>query len=86
VVEGLGQLSRWRLTDGQVHDIAQAAGLLDGLPAQAVLADKAYDADDLLERFFCRIKQFRWIATRHEKLALRYSAFVALTASFIWLD
>lgn len=120
MVEGLGQLARWRLTGGQVHDITQAIGLLDGLPAEAVLADKAYDADGLLaklketgakaviplksnrkqqrefdaeqyknrnlvERFFCRIKQFRRIATRYEKLASRYSAFIALTASFIWL-
>jgi len=40
---------------------------------------------NLVERFFCRIKQFRRIAMRYEKLASRYSAFIALAASFIWL-
>jgi len=120
VVEGLGQLAKWCLTGGQAHDVTQAVGLLDGLAAGAVLGDKAYDAEEVLEkikasgakavippksnrkqpreydkvqyknrnlveRFFCRIKQFRRIATRYEKLASRYSSFVALAASFIWL-
>jgi transposase len=44
-----------------------------------------YKARNLVERFFCRIKQFRRIATRYEKLALSFSSFVALTASIIWL-
>jgi transposase len=120
VVEGLGQLAKWCLTGGQTHDVTQAVSLLEGICAGAVLADKAYDADEvlrkiegdgakaviplknnrkqqrafdaeqyknrnLIERFFCRIKQFRRIATRYEKLASRYSSFIALTASFIWL-
>ncbi|MFY9326430.1 MAG: transposase, partial [Georgfuchsia sp.] len=38
-----------------------------------------------VERFFCRIKQFRRIATRHDKLAERFASFVALTAAVIWL-
>ncbi|MBP8788898.1 MAG: transposase, partial [Candidatus Dechloromonas phosphoritropha] len=37
------------------------------------------------ERFFCRIKQFRRIATRYDKLAERFASFVALAAAFIWL-
>ncbi|MDR1889467.1 MAG: IS5/IS1182 family transposase, partial [Zoogloeaceae bacterium] len=32
------------------------------------------------------IKQFRRIATRYDKLAERFSSFIALTASFIWLS
>ena len=44
-----------------------------------------YRDRNLVERFFCRMKQFRRIATRYEKLAARYSAFIALVASFIWL-
>lgn len=120
MVEGLGQLARWTLTAGQVHDITQAQPLFEGLHTRAVVADKAFDADafiaaienmgavavvppksnrrtprtfdrhqykhrNLVERFFCRIKQFRRIATRYDKLASRFSAFIALTASFIWL-
>ena len=120
LVEGLGNMARWSLTPGQVHDIKEAEALIAGLDAEVVVADKAYDADALLqcierigamavippranrtdqrcidrhryqdrnlvERFFCRIKHFRRIATRYDKLAGRFSAFVALVAAFIWL-
>ena len=47
-VEGLGQLARFTLTGGQVHDFTQAQTLIDQLQPVAVLADKAYDADALL--------------------------------------
>ena len=40
---------------------------------------------NLAERFFCRIKQFRRIATRYDKLAGRFASFVVLAAAFIWL-
>ncbi|OZI14704.1 hypothetical protein CE195_06845, partial [Sodalis-like symbiont of Philaenus spumarius] len=36
-------------------------------------------------RFFCRIKQFRRLATRYDNLSERFASFVALTAAFIWL-
>ena len=120
LVEGLGQLARWTLTAGQAHDLTQAHGLIEGIATDAVVADKAFDADaliaaiqlsgaravipsksnrlrprtydrhqykhrNLIERFFCRLKQFRRIATRYDKLASRFSAFIALVASFIWL-
>ncbi len=120
LVEGLGQLARWTLTAGQAHDLTQAHGLIQGVVTDAVVADKAFDADaliaaiqlssakavippksnrliprtfdryqykhrNLVERFFCRLKQFRRFATRYDKLASRFSAFIALVASFIWL-
>lgn len=44
-----------------------------------------YKNRNLVERFFCRIKQFRRIATRYDKLAERFASFVAITAAFIWL-
>jgi transposase len=44
-----------------------------------------YKNRNLVERFFCRIKQFRRIATRYDKLAQRFSSFIALAASIIWL-
>ena len=47
-MEGLGQLVSCILTGGQVHDVTQAAALLQDLSPDAVLADKAYDADALL--------------------------------------
>jgi transposase len=103
-----------------VHDVTQAEAILDGIVTQAIVADKAYDAEsliesitqrgasavipprenrrevrafdvhhykhrNLIERFFCRLKQFRRIATRYEKLASRFSSFIALVAAFLWL-
>lgn len=120
MVEALGQLARWTLTGGQLHDVTQAQDLIAGMATEAVVADKAYDANplidaitragasavipprknrqsprpfdthqykhrNLIERFFCRIKHFRRIATRYDKLASRFSAFIALVAAFIWL-
>jgi transposase len=120
LVEGLGLLARWTLTGGQVHDITQAHVLIEAVATRAVVADKAYDADgliqsitgtgaaavipprenrkqarafdkhqykhrNLIERFFCRMKHFRRIATRYDKLASRFSSFIALVAAFLWL-
>ena len=44
-----------------------------------------YKSRNLIERFFARIKQFRRIATRYDKLAVRFSAFICIVAVFIWL-
>ena len=41
---------RFLLTPGQCADIRQAAALLDGLEADAVIADKGYDADWLVKQ------------------------------------
>lgn len=113
LVEGLGQLARFVLTPGQAGDITCAHGLLEGVQAQAVVADAAFDAAhlretlaarsikavipshprrtmhyeidrhqnrhrNLVERWFARIKHFRRIATRYDKLASRYASFVSI--------
>lgn len=44
-----------------------------------------YKGRNLVERFFCRIKHFRRIATRYDKLDRRYEAFIAIAAAWIWL-
>ena len=44
-VRGLGCPVRFVLTAGQMGDAPQAGPLIEGLPADAVLADTAYDAD-----------------------------------------
>jgi transposase len=46
-VRGLGCPVRITLTAGQRGDCPQAYGLIGGLPADAVMADAAYDADRL---------------------------------------
>lgn len=45
-----------------------------------------YKNRNLVERFFARLKQFRRIATRYEKLAARFSSFIHLMAAYIWLS
>jgi transposase len=120
LVDALGNPARWTLTAGQTHDVTQAEPLLDGIQAEKVVADKAYDsrtlidaiharhseavipprsnsqyprefdphvykARNLVERFFNRIKHFRRVATRYDKLDSRYHAFVAAVSILIWL-
>src|SRR6516225_1525042 len=47
VVRGLGCPVRFTLTAGQKGDAPQAAALIEGLPAEVIIADTAYDADHL---------------------------------------
>ena len=119
-VDALGNPLRWILTGGEVADITQAPTLIEGFDAQAVVADKGYDADtlvalittagatavipprsnriekrdydrhlykdrNLVERFFNRLKQFRRIATRYEKLACNFVSMLNLVCAYIWL-
>jgi transposase len=109
------------LTPGQAADINQAVPLLDQVEPDALLADKAYDSDalvetleergitpvippkanrreprktdfalyrerNLVERFFNRLKQYRALATRYDKLANTFLAAVALVCVLFWLN
>ena len=95
--------------------------MLEALQPDAFLADKAYDADalietlgergitvvippkanriaprktdfalyrerNLVERFFLKLKGFRAIATRYDKLANTFLAAVQLVSVFFWLN
>ncbi len=44
-----------------------------------------YRLRNVVERAFCRLKQFRRVATRYDKTAESYSAFVHLAAATLWL-
>ena len=46
--DALGNPLRFILTGGERHDCTQAQALLAGFHAHAVLADKGYDADELI--------------------------------------
>ncbi len=46
-VRGLGCPVRFTLTAGQKGDAPQAEALIEGLPADVVMADTAYDSDRL---------------------------------------
>ena len=45
-----------------------------------------YRARNLVERFFNKIKHYRAIATRYDKLATTYMAGVMLVCVVIWLN
>jgi hypothetical protein len=47
--DALGNPLRFSLTRGQNGDAPQAFGLIDGIKTRAVLADRAYDSDAMLE-------------------------------------
>ena len=49
-MDALGNPLRLLLTPGQCSDVTQAPDLLVGYAAGAVLADKGYDANDILRR------------------------------------
>ncbi len=50
LADALGRPLRLRITPGQAADIVSAADLLDGQKTKAVLADRAYDSNDLRDR------------------------------------
>ena len=68
-----------------------AAGAQAVIPPRSHRTEqRAYDRHlykdrNLVERFFNRIKQFRRIATRYEKLAQNYCAMLNLVCAFVWL-
>jgi transposase len=45
-----------------------------------------YKARHLIENFFCRLKQFRAIATRYDKTARNFLAGIHLAATIVWLN
>ena len=118
--DALGNPVRLIGSPGQRNDIAFAHELVEGLEADAMIADKGYDADhlcdrlaqtgadvvipprrnrkdqrsydahlykerNLIERFFSKIKHFRRVATRYDKLLVNFMGFVKLAAIAIWL-
>jgi len=120
VVDALGNPLQLKLTGGQVHDSAPAVELIEGLTAEHVIADKAFDAQHivdaivkqgavpvipprknrrdqraydkhlykerhLVECFFCKIKEFRRVATRYDKLEITYLTMVTIASCLIWL-
>jgi transposase len=109
------------LTPGQAHELACAEPLIDGVDPEALIGDKAYDADplidtlhrreitpvippranrktprdcdfalycerNLVERFFNKLKHFRAIATRYDKLARNFLAGVHIASAIILLN
>jgi transposase len=45
-----------------------------------------YQARHLMENFYCKLKQYRAIATRYDKTARNFLAAIHLAATVIWLN
>lgn len=79
--------------DGQraMHAIA-ATGAVPVVPRRTCTTDRRpfdatiYKERNAIERFFSRIKHFRRIATRYDKLARNYKSFLMLVAAIKWLQ
>ena len=65
---------------------AEAVMPSNGARSQPIPFDKhTYKERNLVERFFCWIKQFRRIATRYEKTAVSFAGMLYLAAAMVWL-
>lgn len=116
-----GNPLRFIVTPGQASDHRQAQALLKDIQVEeAVLADKGYDSDALVEaitedniqcviparanrkqqreydthlykernqveRLFNKLKNFRRVATRYDKLDIAFLGFIHLAAIYLWL-
>ena len=63
------------------HPTCRPRAIGAGNPASASL----YRARNLIERFFSKLKHFRRIATRYDKLAATFLAIVQLASMRLWL-
>jgi transposase len=78
--------------DARVRERLERAGKTAVIPPRATRIDPCEYDEELykerhhIENFFCRLKQFRAIATRYDKTARNFLAGIYLAASFIWLN
>ena len=74
--EGRGRLMAAAIAPGQFYEVEAAAQLLKTSRRILLVGDK---------NFFQRIKIYKRVSTRYEKLALTFFNFVLLVAIFDWL-
>jgi len=78
--------------DSRVLDRLAAAGKSAVIPPRPNrLTPRDFDRElykkrHLIENFFCKLKQFRAIATRYDKTARNFLAAIHLAAATIWLN
>ena len=79
--------------DGQrAIDAISAVGAIPVVPRRTTTATwRSFDATlykerNLVERLFNKLKHFRRIATRYDKLARNYKSFLLLVAALKWLS
>ena len=96
-IAGQSYSSRLLVGTGKYKDFAETRTAIEASGAEAIIPPRSnrntkrkvdwhrYKARNLVERFFNRLKQFRRIATRYDKLASRFNAFLHLACAYIWL-
>ena len=78
--------------DARVIELLAAANKVAVIPSksnrtvQRHYDKELYKARHLIENFFCKLKQFRAIATRYDKTARNFLAAIHLVASLICLN
>src|SRR5262249_8943985 len=76
---------------GWIRALAASKGALANIPPRCnrnepiCFSPYLYRARNLVERFFNKIKQCRRVATRYDKLAANYLAFIQLASIRLWL-
>ena len=69
-----------RRSGGEAHIPTQSR-----VRSQRTVPPALYRQRNLIERFFCKLKHFRRVATRFDKLARNFLAAVLLVATRLWL-
>lgn len=73
------------------HDIILDAGAIPVIPPRPERRRphacdwRIYKERNLIERFFAKLKQFRRVATRYDKLLANFRGFVLIAAIAIWI-
>ncbi len=74
-----------------IRDLIQAQGAVPNIPAKSnrrwkpCFSKTLYRERNLVERFFSKLKHYRRIATRYDKLADNFLAMVKLASMRVWL-
>jgi len=88
-VDSCGFPLHFKITGGEVHDSKTALELIEEMPVTEKGNENIdwylYKCRHLVENIFARIKHFRAIATRYDKLKRNYLSMVALACGFVWL-
>ncbi|KTW17330.1 transposase [Sphingomonas sanguinis] len=74
LADTFGRPLQFRITPGQASDIASARGLLAGQRGKAVLADKAYDGNDLRSQIAPMGAEAVIPSKRNRKVAIPHDA------------
>jgi putative transposase len=74
LADTFGRPLRFRITPGQASDIASASDLLEGQCGKAILADKAYDSNDLRSQIAAMHAEAVIPSKRNRKVAIPHDA------------